>query len=132
MNEAENLVSDEELKKVIADFLDQGHVENIVAMFRRDPTYYQWTGELLTDERFSVRLGVSVLFEELRDLQPNRLILAIPSLAAVLESQEPLYRGEAVSLLGMIGSKEAIDHVRALSEDPSPQVREVVQMVLED
>jgi len=39
-------VSDEELQRVIADFLDMGHVDNIVAMFRRDPRYYDWTGEI--------------------------------------------------------------------------------------
>lgn len=131
MNTAENQVSDEEMKKVIADFLDQGHIENIVAMFRREPKYYLWTGELLTDQRFSVRLGISVLFEELRELQPDRLPLAVPSLVAVLHSREPLYRGEAVSILGIIGSTEAIDHVRTLSDDPSPQVREMVQIVLD-
>lgn len=132
MNTAENQVSDGELKRVIADFLDQGHIENIVAMFRRDPMYYLWTGELLTDERFSVRLGISVLFEELRELQPERLSLAVPSLAAVLKSGAPLYRGEAISILGIIGTAVALDHVRTLSEDPSPQVREMVQMVLNE
>jgi hypothetical protein len=132
MSTAENQVSDGELKKVISDFLDQGLIENIVAMFRREPMYYLWTGELLTDERFSVRLGISVLFEELRELQPDRLSLAVPSLAAVLNSSEPLYRGEAISILGIIGSEEALNHVRTLSDDPSPQVREMVQMVLDD
>ncbi|MFW2366557.1 MAG: HEAT repeat domain-containing protein [Desulforhopalus sp.] len=132
MSVSDNDVSDEELKKVIADFLDQGHIENIVAMFRKDPKYYRWTGEILTDERFSVRLGVSVLFEELRELQPERLPIAIPSLASVLESPEPLYRGEAVSILGIIGSGDAIDHIRSLTDDPNPQVREMVQMVLDD
>lgn len=132
MSITENQVSDGELKRVIADFLDQGHIENIVAMFRREPMYYLWTGELLTDERFSVRLGISVLFEELHKLQPERLSLAVPSLAAVLNSSEPLYRGEAISLLGIIGSTEALDHVRTLIDDPSPQVREMVQMVLDE
>ena len=65
MKQPQNEVSDQELKRVIADFLDQGHVENIVAMFRREPKYYSWTGEILSDERFNVRLGISVLFEEL-------------------------------------------------------------------
>jgi hypothetical protein len=46
-----------------------GHVENIVAMFKQDPRYYAWTGNLLQDERFAVRLDVSVLFEYLaRDI----------------------------------------------------------------
>ena len=43
MNGAPREVSDTELKQVIADFLDQGHVDNIVAMFRREEKYYGWT-----------------------------------------------------------------------------------------
>lgn len=124
-------VSDQELKSVIADFLDQGHVENIVAMFRREPHYYEWTGELIRDERFSVRLGVSVLFEELKEIQPEKLHLAIPSLVTILSADEPLYRGEAISILGLIDTDEARNHVMKLENDPSPQVREMVQMVLE-
>lgn len=127
-----NQVSDEETKKVIADFLEMGHVENIVAMFRREPLYYGWTGEILVDERFAVRLGVSVLFEELKQLQPNRLALAIPSLIKVLQNDEPLMRGEAISILGIIGTEEAIELVRGMHDDPNPQVREMVQIVLEE
>ena len=125
-------VSDQDLKKVIADFLDMGHVENIVAMFRREPQYYEWTGELLRDERFSVRLGLSVLFEELVEIQPDKLPLAIPSLVEVLNSEESLFRGEAVSLLGIIGTGAAFSHVRKLLNDDSPQVREMVELVLEE
>lgn len=125
-------VSDHELKRVIADFLDQGHVENIVAMFRREPRYYNWTGELISDERFSVRLGVSVLFEELKEIQPEKLALAIPSLVEILSSNEPLYRGEAVSILGLIDSQEARSHIKKLADDPNPQVQEMVQLVLQN
>ncbi len=130
MNQPPNEVSDQELKKVIADFLDQGHVENIVAMFRREPEYYAWTGEILSDERFSVRLGVSVLFEELQIVQPDRLPLAIPSLVKLLDSDQPLLRGEAVSLLGIIGTNQAMAEILRLASDPNPQVREMVQLVL--
>jgi hypothetical protein len=132
MSTAGSEVSDRELKRVIADFLDQGHVENIVAMFRREPLYYSWTGELISDERFSVRLGVSVLFEELKEIQPAKLELAVPSLVEVLSSSEPLYRGEAVSVLGLINTPEALAAVRRLADDPSPQVREMVQLILEE
>ena len=131
MKQTQNEVSDQELKKVIADFLDQGHVENIVAMFRREKKYYEWTGDILNDERFSVRLGVSVLFEELQAIQPDRLPLAIPSLVALLQAKEPLIRGEAVSILGIIGTEEALAQINYLYNDPDPQVREMVQLVLE-
>ena len=132
MGQTLNEVSDQELKRVIADFLDQGHVENIVAMFRRETRYYKWTGEILKDERFSVRLGISVLFEELREIQLEKLAIAIPSLIELLHSDEPLLRGEAVSVLGIIATDEAMTHIRHMYDDPNPQVREMVQLVLEN
>jgi hypothetical protein len=125
-----NEVSDQDLKRVIADFLDQGHVENIVAMFRREPQYYEWTGDILSDERFNVRLGVTILFEELQAIQPDKPALAIPSLVKLLDSENPIVRGEAISILGIIGTSEAMTLIRSLQSDPSPQVREMVQLVL--
>jgi hypothetical protein len=124
-------VSDEELKRVIKDFLEMGHVENIVAMFCHESIYYAWTGEILDDERFNVRLGVAVLFEELRTLQPEMLALAIPSLTRLLQSASALIRGEAINVLGIIGTDEAIKPVREMLGDPSPQVREMAKLVLE-
>jgi HEAT repeat protein len=125
-------VSDHELKKVIKDFLEMGHVENIVAMFRREPLYYEWTGEILDDDRFNVRLGVSVLFEELESIQPEKLGLAVSSLGRLLHHESPLIRGEAVSVLGIISTDEAIELVRGMLGDPSPQVREIVELILEE
>ena len=115
-------VSDEELLKVIADFLEMGHVENIVAMFKQEPRYYQWTGDLLLDERFAVRLGVSVLFEYLADERPDQVKLAVPSLAKVLNHEMPLVRGEAVSVLAIIGSDDARNLIGTMTDDPAPEV----------
>ena len=126
-------VSDAELKKVIGDFLDMGHVENIVAMFRREPSYYGWTGEILSDPRFQVRLGVSVLFEELQSVDPEKIDLAIPSLLALLHSAPPqpsYVRGEAISVLAIIGSDAAMAAVRSAVTDPDPLVSEVARDIL--
>ncbi|MCX5869613.1 MAG: HEAT repeat domain-containing protein [Deltaproteobacteria bacterium] len=126
-------VSDAELKKVIGDFLDIGHVENIAAMFRQEPRYYGWTGEILNDPRFQVRLGISVLFEELRLSQPEKMGLAIPSLLALLHSVPPVpsyVRGEAISVLAIVGSDVAMAAVRAAVADPDPLVAEVARDIL--
>lgn len=125
-------VSDKELKKVIGDFLEMGHVDNIFEMFKRDTRYYGWAGELLDDERFNVRLGVSVLFEELRTHCESDIHLAVPSLCRVLGEAAPHARGEAVNVLGIIGSSEALACVRQALHDDSPQVREVAIDVLEE
>lgn len=125
-------VSDSELKKVIGDFLEMGHVENIYEMFKREPLYYEWIGEILNDERFNVRLGISVLFEELKEKFPRDMALAVPSLEHEMKNGPPFVRGEVVSVLGVIGTEEAIDIIRQALQDSSPQVVEVAKDVLEE
>ncbi len=125
-------VSDSELKKVIADFLEMGHVENIFEMFKREPLYYDWVGDILNDERFNVRLGISVLFEELKERHPHELSLAIPSLERELENEQVFVRGEAVSVLGIIGSPDAVAVIKKALHDTSPQVVDVARDILEE
>ncbi len=124
-------VSDAELLQVMADFLNMGHVENIVAMYRQDNRYYDWTGDLLTDERFAVRLGVSVLFEYLVEEDPDNVALAVPSLTRQLGNEKSWVRGEAASVLGIIGSPEALAWVETMLDDPDDQVVEVARDILQ-
>jgi len=125
-------VSDDELLTVMADFLEMGHVENIVAMYKQEPRYYDWTGELLADERFAVRLGVSVLFEYLIEDCPDDVGLAVPSLARQLENPTSWIRGEVVNVLGIIGTKAAMAHVEKMVDDPDSQVAEVARDILQE
>ena len=125
-------VTDSELIRVIADFLEMGHVENIVAMYKQEPRYYDWTGELLTDERFAVRLGVSVLFEYLVDQRPEDVELAVPSLVRQLDNPNSWVRGEVVNVLGIIGTQEALQQVQRLAADPDSQVVAVVRDILQE
>lgn len=123
-------VSDEVLQQVIADFLALGHVDNIVAMVRQEPRYLAWTGLLLEDERFAVRLGVSVLIEYLLEDCPHQLPLAVPGVLKRLHHPVAWVRGEAASVLAMIGTPEALAALPTLLQDNSPQVVEVVRDIL--
>jgi HEAT repeat protein len=125
-------VSSAEMVKTIADFIEAGHVENIVAMFKQETHYYQYTGQLISDERFMVRMGMAVLFEELAAARPRDVPLAVPSLLPVLEAQTPYLRGDAATLLGIIGTEEARAHIRKLLDDPDAQVREIAADILQD
>lgn len=118
-------INDNALKKVISDFIELGHVENIVAMFKQDTSLYRFTGDLLQDERFAVRIGMAVLFEELVTVRPEDVALAIPSLLPLLQDDTPWVRGESANLLGIIGSPEALTHLKQLVNDPDPQVSEI-------
>lgn len=128
----QSTVSTKETLKVIGDFLDMGHVDNIIAMFRHDPEYYLWTGEILTDERLNVRLGLMILFEELVLTEGEAPKTAIPSLIHTLYHEEPLYRGEALALIGIIGDSTALPHIKKCLQDVSPQVVEAAEMALDD
>ena len=127
-------VSDEETRRTIADFLEMGYAENIVAMFRQDENLYDWTGLLLNDDRFMVRMGLVVVFEELAKTEgPAKTARAIDALVPLLSRDTPSYvRGEAVTILGLIGSEEAMGHIRGLLDDPDKQVREIVTDLLRD
>lgn len=119
-----------EIVAVIADFLELGHVENIMAMFKQDSALYALSAEVLRDERFMVRMGMAVLFEEMMAIRPQEAALAIPALLPLLTEETPWIRGEAVNLLGIIGTPEALAMVKPLADDPEPQIREMVQDIL--
>jgi hypothetical protein len=123
-------ISDEELIRTIGEFIELGHVENIVAMFKQEPDYYRFTGELLRDERFMVRMGVVILFEELAIVRPDDISLAIPFLLPLLNEEEAFIRGEAVTVLGIIGTDKALNAIKPLVNDPEAQIVELVQEIL--
>jgi hypothetical protein len=124
-------VSDDVLRQVIADFLALGHVDNIVAMVRQEPGYLAWAGQLIEDERYAVRLGMAVLFEELAVILPDTLALAVPGLIGQLRHPLAWVRGEAASLLGIAATGEALAALPPLLGDPSPQVVEIVHDILD-
>lgn len=128
----ETEVNKTELVNIIKDFLEMGYVDNIVAMFYREPHYFGWTGEILDDERFNVRLGVLILFEALKERQSKHLEQAIDSLLPLLQSKQPHIRGEAVSVLAIIGTFRARGLIEEMTGDPHPLVREVVADILND
>ena len=122
----------EELVRTITDFLEMGHLDNIIAMFKQDLSCYALTGYLVHDERFRVRIGVAVLLEELKDQRPVEVELAVPHLTPLLDSHTSHIRGEAANLLGIIGTVEALEGIKCLRNDPDQQVREIVADILAD
>lgn len=123
--------STEQLHDVIADFLNMGHVDNIIAMFKQDYTYFTLTGGLIQEERIMVRMGMAVLFEELATTLPGEVLaLAVPSLLKAMEHQAPYVRGDAAYLLATIGNSEAMSALARFEDDPDPQVADVVREAL--
>jgi len=120
-----------ELKQMIADYMEQGFLSNIIAMFKSDPSLYELVGTLLSDERLRVRMGMTALIEELHKTKPDEVRKALPSLLPLLGNESPTVRGDAAYLVGLIGDEEDRVVLKSLLNDPNPQVAEMVRDLLE-
>jgi HEAT repeat protein len=121
----------DQMRQMIADYMEKGFLSNIVAMFKVDLSLYDLVGDLLKDERFRVRMGVTALMEELHQMNPDDAKSAIPSLLPLLSHGTPTIRGDAAYLVGLIGDKKERESLVPLLSDPNPQVIEIVKDILE-
>ncbi|MDP3296058.1 MAG: HEAT repeat domain-containing protein [Thermodesulfovibrionia bacterium] len=96
------------MKKILADYMENGFLENIVDMFKHDKTLYLLIGELMADERSRVRIGTVALVEILKKDYYHDISVAIHGIAKLLKNPNTTIRGDAAYLLGIIGHKDAL------------------------
>lgn len=129
----EQAMSSDDLVKMIADYMENGFLENIIDMFRHDRSLYLLVGALIQDERVRVRIGVTAMLEELGLLNAEHVAEAVPGLTRALEHTEPFIRGDAANLLGIIGSSAALPLLRkAADQDGDPNVRLLAAEAIND
>ncbi|MDP1759477.1 MAG: hypothetical protein Q8K77_06745, partial [Thermodesulfovibrionales bacterium] len=87
-------IESSELRQMIADYMENGFLENIIDMFKRDKSLYAFIGELMADERVRVRLGMSALVETLKEEDPENIYSALPNILPLLRHNEPVIRGD--------------------------------------
>lgn len=121
-----------ELRKMIADYMENGFLENIIDMFRHDSNLYEMIGELMKDERIRVRLGVTALMETLSQEDNGNIKKAIPGLIKNLNEKNSTIRGDAAYLLGIIGGEESIPYLTLLLNDTDSNIKEIAQDSIAD
>jgi len=112
------------MKKMIADYMENGFLENIVDMFRHDKSLYTTIGDMLVDERSRVRLGAVALVEILMTEDINNILKALPGIVEALHNPHPTIRGDAAYLLGIIGHENALPFLLEAVNDENELVRE--------
>jgi hypothetical protein len=121
-----------DFRKMIADYMENGLLENIVDMFKRDKSFYEYAGDLLKDERMRVRIGTAALLETLEKEDPENAKSAVPFILPLLKDQNPVVRGDAAYLLGLIGGESIIPFLRELVDDADNNVRTIAGESIED
>lgn len=120
------------LKKMLADYMEGGLLDNIVDMFRHDTSLYQYVGDLMKDERMRVRLGITALLEILNTEEGGHVLKAIPFLMPLLKDDNPVIRGDTAYILGVIGGRDVIPALREMTNDTEPNVRLIAKEAIED
>jgi len=121
-----------DLKIMIADYMENGFLDNIIDMFKRDKNLYEYIGDLITDERMRVRIGAAALVETLKKENPENVIKAIPFIFPLLKNQNPVLRGDAAYLLGIIGHIDAIPFLKEIVKDEDVNVRTIAKEAIEE
>jgi HEAT repeat protein len=119
-------MTDEELKTMVLDYMDNGYLENIIDMFKHDESLYPLVIDMIRDERVRVRLGVTALVEELIKTNREPLVRLVPAIGQLLEAPSPTLRGDAAYLLGIIGHAEALPFLLNAREDENRFAREII------
>lgn len=119
-------------KKMLADYMENGLLDNIIDMFKYDKNLYEYAGYLMADERMRVRIGVIALFETLKKEDSENISRAVPYMLPLLKDQNPVIRGDAANLLGIIGNKDAIPFLEEMLNDTDENVRIIAEEAIED
>ena len=124
---------DGSLKKMIADYIEGGFLDNIIDMFRHDESLYTYVGDLMKDERMRVRIGNTALIETLSDEDRGNVVMkAIPPILPLLKDQNPVVRGDAAYLLGIIGDAITVPFLEELKHDEDSNVRTISEEAIAD
>jgi HEAT repeat protein len=117
------------MKKIIADYMEKGFLENIIDMFKHDRSLFALIADLMADERGRVRLGTVVLVEALKQDYYDEIVRSVPAIAGLLQNPNPTIRGDAAYLLGVIGHVDALPFLsEALSNGERNEiVKETIQ-----
>ena len=117
---------------MIADYMENGFLENIIDMFRHDTELYALTGDLIQDERIRVRIGTTALLEELKKTDPDNVFRAQEPLMPLLVHADAVVRGDAANLIGIVGDKKSLSLLKDLLEDDNEDVRLIAREAVRD
>jgi hypothetical protein len=121
-----------DMQKMLADYMENGLLENIIDMFKYDSSFYCYIPGLMKDERLRVRIGTIALLETLAKEDSQYKGKAITSLIPMLKDENPLVRGDVAYILGLIGNQETIPFLEEIMNSEDPNVRTIVQEAIQD
>ena len=131
----EKMSNTEEIKEfagILTDNLGSGQLEQVVGLFQYNETLYDTIGILLKSERINVRLGITVVLEDLKDEGIVNKERALKNIIPLLADENPTVRGDAVNLMGVLGDLSHLPMIEPLLNDSNRQVAEIAEEAIDD
>jgi HEAT repeat protein len=125
-------MNDAEMRSMLIDYMGRGFLDNIIALFRQDASLFPFIADMLGDDNIRVRLGATALVEELVRERRTGLKDAVPGLMKLLAHENPTIRGDAASVLGIIGDPGAKEALNVCLKDSHAGVREAAKEALKE
>jgi hypothetical protein len=126
-------MNSEETVQMIAEYMENGFLENIIDMFRHDPALFSHLPELMADERSRVRIGYVNLVETLMDENREQVLSAVPGMVELLRDERPQIRADAAYMLEIIGDAGAAPALEEAAQNESIEpVREAISDSLDE
>ncbi len=123
-------MTETELKDMLIEYMGKGFLENIIDMFKHDPSLFRFLPDLISSENTRVRIGAVALVEELKDSFTERIEETFPDLAKLLNNGDDTLRGDIAYLLSIINTPSAQKILETLCNTENPDIREIVEETL--
>jgi len=123
-------MTDTELKDMLIEYMGKGFLENIIDMFKHDPSLFRFLPDLISSENTRVKIGAVALVEELRDSFKDKIEETLPALVRLLENGDDTLRGDIAYLLSILNTPSAHDILKTLCNTENPDIREIVEETL--
>ncbi len=124
---------DAETTRMLRDYMENGFLENIIDMFRADPSLWSAVPDMIADERSRVRIGTIAIAEQFASTHKDEIARVLPDIAKGLKHKEPTIRGDVVYLLSTFKIKEVLPYLEdAVLHEPNLVVKdEMEETILE-
>ncbi len=115
---------------MLIEYMGKGYLDNIVALIKADRSLFALIPGLLGDGNMRVRLGAAALVEELSAEYKIEMRAAVPGIIELLKHENPVIRGDAAYVLGIIKDLSSREALAASLHDSNPAVREAANDAL--
>jgi hypothetical protein len=121
-----------DMQKMVADYMENGLLDNIIDMFKYDNNLYDYIPTLIKDERMRVRIGTVALLETLAKEDAEHTKKAVRLLTPLLKDSNQLVVGDVAYILGLIGNEETIPFLEQLRNNEDVNVSVIVREAIDD